>query len=124
MDKFISPVAAPEGVTRELLTILAEECAEVAQRCTKALRFGTSEVQPGQPLTNMQRIEQEVGDIVCVFRHMENLGLVDWYNVLHYAAEKEPKLRKFLQCDQSKFPMIADLLPPCSQDTSAKEGAA
>jgi NTP pyrophosphatase (non-canonical NTP hydrolase) len=48
-----------------LLAIVAEECAEVAQRCTKALRFGLTETQPGQPLNNAQRIGAEYGDLVA-----------------------------------------------------------
>ncbi|HWL50792.1 MAG TPA: hypothetical protein VNQ90_00045 [Chthoniobacteraceae bacterium] len=50
-----------------LLTILAEECMEVAQRCSKALRFGLDEVQPGQSLTNSQRITEEFGDLLGAF---------------------------------------------------------
>lgn len=53
--------------TEHLLTILAEECAEVAQRVSKALRFGLAEVEPGQPLTNAQRIMGEVNDLVAVY---------------------------------------------------------
>lgn len=41
-----------------LLACLAEEAVEVAQRATKAMRFGCNEVQPGQPLCNVQRISQ------------------------------------------------------------------
>jgi hypothetical protein len=33
-----------------LMTIAMEECAEVAQRVSKAVRFGMEEIQPGQPL--------------------------------------------------------------------------
>lgn len=50
-----------------LLTILAEECAEVAQRATKALRFGLEEVQPGQDLTNEKRIRLEMEDLLGVY---------------------------------------------------------
>lgn len=42
-----------------LLTIAVEECAEVAQLLSKALRSGVDEVQPGQALTNRQRIRAE-----------------------------------------------------------------
>lgn len=49
-----------------LLTILAEECNEVAQRTSKALRFGLSEIQPGQPYTNQDRIWQELTDLYAV----------------------------------------------------------
>ena len=54
-------------VRREhLLTCLAEECTEVGQRVTKALRFGLAEVQAGQTLTNRQRIAEEYRDLVAV----------------------------------------------------------
>lgn len=51
--------------TEHLLSIVAEECAEVAQRCSKALRFGLTEVQPGQPLNNAERIAVEYTDLVA-----------------------------------------------------------
>ena len=51
-----------------LLTILAEECAEVAQRVSKALRFGVLEVQPGQEKTNAERIVEELIDLKAVWR--------------------------------------------------------
>lgn len=49
-----------------LLICLIEECAEVAQRATKALRFGTKEVQPGQYLDNFQRLSDELNDLLTV----------------------------------------------------------
>lgn len=60
-------------MTREqhLMVHLMEECAEVAQRCSKALRFGTEEVQPDphdnpDGLTNSQRIVEELIDLDAV----------------------------------------------------------
>lgn len=49
-----------------LLFILAEEGAEVAQRASKAARFGIDEVQEGQPLTNEERIWYEFSDLIAV----------------------------------------------------------
>lgn len=54
--------------TEHLLVIVAEECNEVAQRVTKALRFGLAEIEPGQELTNAQRIMQEVNDFIAVYQ--------------------------------------------------------
>lgn len=54
-----------------LYTIAAEEAVEVAQRCTKALRFGPDEVQPGQALHNRVRILREYAHLVAA---MEMLG--------------------------------------------------
>lgn len=49
-----------------LLICVAEECAEIQQRITKALRFGLYEVQPGQPDNNLVRIRQEFNDLLGV----------------------------------------------------------
>lgn len=51
-----------------LLTIVAEECCEVGQRATKALRFGIDEVQPDENenphrLTNRERLLNEFNDL-------------------------------------------------------------
>lgn len=54
------------NLSENLLTILIEECNETAQRATKALRFGLTEVQPGQDKTNAERIVYEFNDIVAV----------------------------------------------------------
>src|SRR6185295_19839943 len=51
--------------TEHLLTVLAEECAEVAQRASKAVRFGLTEIQPGQGDDNRRRIEKELADLVA-----------------------------------------------------------
>ncbi len=59
-----------------LLSCLAEECAEVAQRVSKALRFGLSEVQPGQPLNNAQRIVYELGDLMSVAIMLQEDGVL------------------------------------------------
>lgn len=50
-----------------LLAIIAEECDEVSQRAIKALRFGEFEIQPGQALTNAERIRQEFADLCGVY---------------------------------------------------------
>lgn len=54
------------NITEYLLTCLAEECAEVAQRASKANRFGITEIQPDQPLNNAERIMLEINDFVAV----------------------------------------------------------
>lgn len=77
--------------TQHLLTILAEECAEVAQRASKAIRFGLHEVQPGQPDDNQFRLEVELADLLAT---AETLGLQ--VREAHKAAKKE-KLAKYME---------------------------
>lgn len=96
-ERFVSPAPPATPRERELLEVLAEECAEVAQRCMKALRFGPTEVQPGQDLTNFQRVAEEVGDVfgtvalMCQERMLSNL------EIRAAQAAKLAKLRRFLQ---------------------------
>lgn len=49
--------------TREILTILQEECAEVIVEISKCFRFGPDQMLSGQELTNIQRLEKEIGDL-------------------------------------------------------------
>lgn len=86
-----------------LLTIIAEECVETAQRATKALRFGLEEVQPGQDMSNAKRLMQEFVDLHSVIgmlsEHNDSFGKeyrnvsqeVDWENA------KIEKVEHFLE---------------------------
>ena len=59
-----------------LLTIAAEECAETAQRISKALRFTLTEIEPGQMYSNSARIMHEYCDIIASFEMLIEAGLV------------------------------------------------
>jgi hypothetical protein len=78
-----------------LLTIVAEECAEVAQRASKALRFGLDEIQPGQPLTNAERIMEEFDYLYAVILMCQNRALLPG-GVARRISEKQDKVNKFL----------------------------
>lgn len=96
-ERFISPHPRPQPWEAELLECLAEECAEVIQRATKALRFGLEEVQPGQPLTNSERISQEVGDLLAVLERLQRHGILSVADVQMAKLHKQPKLDRYLQ---------------------------
>jgi hypothetical protein len=66
----------PMTETQHLLLCLGEECAEVAQRVSKALRFGLQEVQDGQELTNADRIAFELDDLRAVARILQERRLI------------------------------------------------
>jgi len=59
-----------------LLTIIIEECDEISQRATKALRFGLTEKQKDQDFTNAQRLVYEFNDLIAVMKMMEREGLL------------------------------------------------
>jgi CMP-2-keto-3-deoxyoctulosonic acid synthetase len=48
-----------------LLVIFAEECSEVAQETSKALRFGVNE-QRDLPTSNLERIEKEFSQLLAM----------------------------------------------------------
>lgn len=65
-----------------LMTIAMEECAEVAQRISKAQRFGMGQVQQDaddhpeqnpERLTNRERIIAEFGDLVAALEMLDLL---------------------------------------------------
>ena len=83
-----------------LATTATEECGEVAQRISKALRFGWSEVQPGQPLNNAERIVQEFHDLYAMLDWLQDEGLIADHLILrpntNQMAAKRAKVEKFM----------------------------
>lgn len=60
---------------QEILLITQEECAEVTQVISKILRFGLDEAYNGK--TNRERLEEEVGDLMCMIELLQTHKLVD-----------------------------------------------
>lgn len=77
-----------------LLTCLAEECTEVGQRVSKALRFGLDEVQAGQNLTNRQRIAEEYRDLVAVANILVEEGIMSAGELWIGQAQVDAKRQK------------------------------
>lgn len=59
-----------------LLSCLAEECCEVGQMVSKALRFSTEEVYAGTGTTNAQRLVDELHDLIAVATILEREGVL------------------------------------------------
>ena len=77
---------------QELLTIAMEECSEVAIECAKIKRFG--------PLKdNLDNLEKEVGDLMCMIMLLEDAGLVKRTNVETAIKNKREKLKKWSNLD-------------------------
>jgi len=77
-------------MTREqyLLISLMEECAEVQQRASKALRFGLGDTPPDSTETNAELITKEFGDALALFTMMEEEGLVKEPSRDHFLRKK------------------------------------
>lgn len=80
-----------------LLFILAEECAEVAQRASKAARFGMDEVEPGQSLNNAQRLMVEVNDLYAALKMLDDEGVIYPNPDFDAIDAKIAKVEKFLE---------------------------
>jgi hypothetical protein len=82
------------------LVMLMEECAEVAHRASKQLRFGADEIQPGQPDTNRFRLRDEIMDLIVIVEKLQErqqikyIGSADMTNHSH---SKRDKVEKMLQ---------------------------
>lgn len=91
-----------------LLETAAEECAEIAQRISKALRFTLAEIQPGQPLSNAERIVGELADLQAMVEMLEERGLIDG-RPLHdrsLIVAKKAKVEKFAAYSEQLGAMI------------------
>lgn len=98
-ERYKSPEVLPTPWERELIDILEEECMEVGQRGIKLTRFGAQEAQPGQPLTNKERLGREIGQLLYMINLATREGLVDELQVKVGYAEKPGQLRVYMQAE-------------------------
>ena len=63
--------------TKEILTILQEECAEVIVEVSKCFRFGPDQMMEGVNVSNIQRLEKELGDLLAMVELLvdKNIGV-------------------------------------------------
>jgi len=59
----------------ELLTVLQEECAEVTQAVSKCFRFGPDQMKPGKNRTNLNMLEEEIGDLLAMVELLTDLDI-------------------------------------------------
>lgn len=93
--------------TEHLLACLAEECDEVGQRVMKALRFGLSEVQRDQPLTNAERIAEEYADLMAVYEICQDEGILPRPNLAIIA--KREKIARYMNLAEDTGALRHDL---------------
>lgn len=80
-----------------LLDILSEECSEVAIRCSKALRFGLDEIEPGQRHTNRERIKRELNDVHALVEMLQAVNALPAIYDPGLVIEKKRKVETFLE---------------------------
>lgn len=75
--------------TREVLLILQEECAEVAQAISKCFRFGPDQMKPGKDVTNVNMLEEEIGDLFAMVELLTDLNIGVTVKGINQAKKKK-----------------------------------
>jgi len=78
---------------KEILTIAQEECAEVIQAISKIFRFGITDSYPVGGINNKAKLENEMGDLICMIALAIETGIVDEEKVKSAAYQKRDKLK-------------------------------
>ena len=91
-------------MTREehLLTIIAEECVEIAKCATKSLRFGLDSCGPGVPDTNARLMCLECADLQAVLEMLAESNCMfqltgNSIDMKEVMAAKKVKVERFLK---------------------------
>ena len=73
----------------ELLVIMMEECGELIQACSKALRKNEFE--------DNRNLIEEVGDVYTMIEIMHSFDLISWNDIEKRVQEKRVKLSEWSQ---------------------------
>lgn len=84
-----------DNITRETLLILMEECSEVTQAVSKCLRFGLNGNKPGGHHTNLEHLEEECGDLLCMIELLVESGVLQRLALDRAKSAKLQKLARW-----------------------------
>ena len=76
-----------ESKLQELLTITMEECGELIQECSKAIRC--------DKYYDNEKLTEEVGDVMCMVDLLHEYDLISWDDVDLRSDIKREKLKKW-----------------------------
>ena len=79
---------------KEIMIIAQEEAAEVIQEISKVFRFGINDCHR-DGMTHRQRLETEIGDLLCMIDLMMDHRLIDPVEVELARQAKIAKLRQY-----------------------------
>ncbi len=77
----------------EAMDILQEECAEVVQAVSKCRRFGLNNVKPGKERTNLECLEEEIGDLMAMVDILIEKNILSYDNLQKANKAKKEKLK-------------------------------
>lgn len=81
----------------ELLTLLAEECAEIVQIVCKIQRHGLTSYHPNHPeRSNRAELQREMGDVRAAMILLCQAGVTDKNKIHKWADEKIGRVQQYL----------------------------
>ena len=76
-----------ENKLQELLTITMEECGELIQACSKAIRC--------DDYYDNEKLIEEAGDVMCMIELLHKYDLISWEDIDNRISDKKKKLKKW-----------------------------
>ena len=94
--------------TEELMVITMEECGELVQACSKAIRRGEMFKNSDSEVT----FKEECGDVFCMLELLVENGFVTWQEIANRSEVKRNKLKKWSKLiDEDPHPPKTEHLP-------------
>ena len=94
--------------TEELMVITMEECGELVQACSKAIRRGEMFKNSDSEVT----FKEECGDVFCMLELLVENGFVTWQEIANRSEVKRDKLKKWSKLiDDEPHPPKTEQLP-------------
>ena len=75
---------------QELMTITMEECGELIQACSKAIRCDDYHEN-----RTRRKLTEEVGDLYCMIELMHEYDLISWSDIEERVKIKKEKLKNW-----------------------------
>ena len=82
--------------TEYLLICLIEECAEIQQAATKALRFGLNNGHPSRRNTNADDIAKECCDLIAIIELLEEEKIINGMTNIQNIKHKKKKMKHYM----------------------------
>ena len=76
-----------EDTLQELLTITMEECGELVQACSKAIRCDDYYMN--------EKLIEEIGDVMCMIELLQEYDIVSYQEIDDRVVEKRNKLKQW-----------------------------
>jgi len=91
-------------INEHILKKITEECSEVIKEISKAELFGMEDCEPGQELSNKEKIQDELADLLGAIELVCEHGILNDREIFNRekVEAKKAKILKWLKYSQDK----------------------